>query len=113
MPTLPRSPSMPQMSQALFAIIGSALLSNVLAAQGSDTTRIAPVVVTATRVPISAGASPATIDVITGDELRLRGATSIASALQLLPGVTFAQTGSFGATTSLFLRGGETKYVKV
>jgi len=100
-------------SQSLLAIVGSALLSSSLVAQGSDTTRIAPVVVTATRIPISAGASPATIDVITGDELRLRGATSIASALQMLPGVTFAQTGSFGATTSLFLRGGESKYVKV
>ena len=100
-------------SQSLLAIVGTALFSSALAAQGTDTTRIAPVVVTATRVPISAGASPATIDVITGDELRLRGATSIAAALQMLPGVTFAQTGSFGATTSLFLRGGESKYVKV
>ena len=27
--------------------------------------------------------------------------------------MTFAQNGSFGATTSLFLRGGESKYVKV
>lgn len=98
---------------SLFVVVGSAVLTGALGAQGSDTTKIAPVVVTATRVPISAGASPATIDVITGEELRLRGATSIASALQMLPGVTFAQSGSFGSTTSLFLRGGESKYVKV
>jgi vitamin B12 transporter len=94
-------------------VAGVILLTHPLGAQGPDTVKIAPVVVTATRVPIAAGASPATIDVITGEELRLRGATSIASALQLLPGVTFAQSGSFGATTSLFLRGGESKYVKV
>jgi vitamin B12 transporter len=99
--------------QALFAVVAAALPSSTLMAQSSDTTKIAAVVVTATRVPIAAGASPATIDVITGDELRLRGATSIASALQMLPGVTFTQSGSFGATTSLFLRGGESKYVKV
>src|SRR3954471_14863477 len=83
-----------------------------LAAQ-QDTTRIAPVVVTATRVPISAAAAPASVSVITGEELRLRGVTSLASALQILPGLTFAQNGSFGATTALFLRGGESKYVKV
>jgi len=99
--------------QSLFVAAGSAFLSGALAAQRPDTAMMAPVVVTATRVPISAGASPATIDVITGDELRLRGATSIASALQMLPGVTFAQSGSFGSTTALFLRGGESKYVKV
>ncbi|MGE5098551.1 MAG: TonB-dependent receptor plug domain-containing protein [Deltaproteobacteria bacterium] len=97
----------------LFVAAASVCLAGPAAAQQSDTARIAPVVVTATRVPISAAASPATIDVITGDELRLRGATSIASALQMLPGVTFAQSGSFGSATSLFLRGGESKYVKV
>src|SRR4051812_68409 len=84
-----------------------------LAAQQPDTARIAPVVVTATRVPISASASPVAVNVITGDELRLRGVTSLASALMTLPGLTFAQNGSFGATTGLFLRGGESKYVKV
>ncbi|HXT18783.1 MAG TPA: TonB-dependent receptor [Gemmatimonadaceae bacterium] len=88
-------------------------LAAQLGAQQTDTSRLAPVVVTATRVPISAAAAPATIDVITGDELRRRGVTSIAAALQTLPGVTFAQNGSFGAATSLFLRGGEAKYVKV
>jgi vitamin B12 transporter len=98
---------------SLLVVAGSVFVAGALGAQGPDTVTMAPVVVTATRVPIAAGASPATIDVITGDELRLRGATSLASALQMLPGVTFAQSGSFGSTTSLFLRGGESKYVKV
>src|SRR5437762_13349970 len=93
--------------------LAALLLSSALAAQQTDTTKLAPVTVTATRIPISALSSPATIDVITGDELRLRGATSLAAALQMLPGITFAQSGSFGGQTSLFLRGGATKYVKV
>ncbi len=84
-----------------------------LVAQQTDTARLAPVVVTATSVPISSAASPATVDVITGDQLRLRGITSIATALQSIAGVTIAQSGSFGSTTSLFVRGGESKYVKV
>jgi vitamin B12 transporter len=82
-------------------------------AQQPDTVVIAPIVVTATRVPISIAASPATVDVITGEQLRRRGVTSLATALQSLPGVTFEQSGSYGAVTSLFLRGGESKYVKV
>ena len=98
---------------ASLGLLASTLVSHTVRAQAADTTKIAPVVVTATRVPISASSSPATIDVITGEELRVRGVTSIASALEILPGVTFAQSGSFGAATSLFLRGGESKYVKV
>jgi vitamin B12 transporter len=88
-------------------------LASVTGAQQPDTVVIAPVVVTATRVPISVAASPATVDVISGEELRRRGVTSVATALQSLPGLSFAHSGSYGAVTSLFLRGGESKYVKV
>ena len=82
-------------------------------AQRPDTATLAPVVVTATRTPISSLAVPATVDVISGDELRLRGTTSLASALQSVAGITIAQSGSFGGSTSIFLRGGESKYTKV
>jgi vitamin B12 transporter len=98
---------------AIAWILVAGAFAATIDAQQSDTTKLSPVTVTATRVPITTLSSPATVDVITGDELRLRGATSIASALQMLPGVTFAQNGSFGGTTSLFLRGGESHYVKV
>src|SRR5262245_6629397 len=99
--------------RTLRTLLLAAAIAPALAAQQADTTRLPGVVVTATRVPIDILSSPATVDVVTGDDLRRRGVTSIADALQTLPGVTFAQTGSFGGTTSLFLRGGESKYVKV
>ncbi|HEY6826269.1 MAG TPA: TonB-dependent receptor [Gemmatimonadaceae bacterium] len=83
------------------------------AQQPADTARVAPMVITATRVPIGRDESPATVDVITGEQLRLRGITSLSTALEMLPGVTFARSGSFGGNTSLFMRGGESKYVKV
>jgi vitamin B12 transporter len=82
-------------------------------AQLRDTTTLAPTVVTATRLPIATAASPATVAVVSGNELRLRGVTSIGDALRDVAGVTFAQSGSFGGVTSLFLRGGESKYVKI
>lgn len=89
------------------------LIAASLAAQQTDTVRVAPVVVTATRTPLDAASSPATVSVITGDQLRLRGVTSVADALETLPGITITRSGSFGSATSLFLRGGESKYVKV
>lgn len=78
-----------------------------------DTVRLATTVVTATRTPLPEASSPVAVSVITGDELRLRGVTALADALRDVPGVTFAQAGSFGSPTQLFLRGGESKYVKV
>ncbi len=95
------------------AVLVAALAATRLGAQQADTTKLPPTVVTATRLPVSATSSPATVSVVTGEELRLRGVTSLADALQSLPGMTFAQSGSFGGTTALFLRGGESKYVKV
>jgi vitamin B12 transporter len=89
------------------------VLASALAGQQPDTARVAPMVITATRVPVARDESPATVDVITGEQLRLRGITSLSTALETIPGVSFAHTGSFGGNTSLFLRGGESKYVKV
>jgi vitamin B12 transporter len=89
------------------------LLSVDLPAQVPDTVALPPIVVTAARVPIAASAAPASITVIAGDALRAQGITTVADALRLVPGVTIVATGSFGGQTSLFLRGGESDYVKV
>ena len=99
--------------RTIASIAVSLLAAGSARGQQRDTTLLPPSVVTATRVPIASRASPATVTVITGDELRRRGVTSVADALRAIPGVAFAQSGSFGGVTSLFLRGGESKYVKV
>ena len=101
--------------RSIHAVLGglAASIAAPLAAQQPDTVQMAPVVVTATRVPVGMLEAPASVSVITGDQLRLRGSTSLASALAAVPGFVFAQSGSFGSTTSLFVRGGEAKYVKV
>lgn len=78
-----------------------------------DTARIAPVVVSATRTEMTRNALPVAVSVITGAELRLRGITTVAEALRDVTSAYVAQSGSQGAQTSLFLRGGESKYVKV
>jgi len=102
------------MRTTAFPVLAALAVASLPAhAQQPDTARIAPVVVTATRVPIAAPDAPATVSVISGEQLRRAGITSIADALATIPGVTIAQSGSFGSATSLFVRGGESKYVKV
>lgn len=78
-----------------------------------DTARMTPVVVTATATPLTAGALPVAVTVIGGNELRSRGIATVGEALARVSSAAVVRTGSHGATTSLFLRGGESKYVKV
>ncbi|HEY2898594.1 MAG TPA: TonB-dependent receptor [Gemmatimonadaceae bacterium] len=79
----------------------------------TDTTTLKPVVVTATRLPTSAGAAALSTTVISGDDLRARGVGTVLEALRETPSVTIVQGGSFGQQTSLFLRGGQSNYTQV
>lgn len=83
------------------------------ARQSQDTTRLETVTVTATRVPVSAASVTSSITVLQGDELRARGITQVLEALRTVPGLDVVQGGSFGAATSVFMRGGESDYVQV
>lgn len=79
----------------------------------TDTARLGDLVVTATRQSTREGAIPAAITVIHGDDLRARGVQLVLDALRDVPGLSVVQSGSYGAQTSVFLRGGESNYVKV
>jgi vitamin B12 transporter len=93
---------------ALAAVAGSSP-----AQEPVDTTVLAPVTVTATRVAVDRRATPAAITVVTAEELRARGITRLADALRDVPGASVVQSGSFGSQTAIFLRGGESDYAKV
>src|SRR5260370_23819816 len=89
-------------------------LATPLAAQQADSAfHLRPVVVTATLVAAPAEAIPAAVTVLSGDALRARGVRTVADALRFVPGASVVESGSFGSQTSLFLRGGESDYVKV
>src|SRR4051812_22597720 len=101
--------------------LASALLSSTLAlalaalpaaAQdvARDTALAAPVVVTATRSPLSADRTPSSVTVLSGEKLRDQGISTLTDALRQVPGLSLVQTGSYGGATSLFIRGGESKY---
>jgi vitamin B12 transporter len=91
--------------------VNAALLLLALAVQ--DTVVLKPVVVTATRVPTPADAVTAAVTVISGASLRERGIRTVAAALRETLGATVVETVGPGSQTSLFLRGGESDYVKV
>ena len=85
-----------------------------LAAQaGRDTVTLRPVVVTATRLPVPVDAVSAAVTVIRGEELAARGVRTVADALRDVLGAAVVRAGAEGSQTSLFLRGGESDYVKV
>jgi vitamin B12 transporter len=84
-----------------------------MAQEVQDTTRLEELVVTATRLPTPADALVSSVTIISGDDLRARGLHFVQDALREVPGATVVQVGSFGGVSSLFLRGGESDYVKV
>ena len=71
------------------------------------------IVVTANRMPLSAVSEPAAVTVLDGEELRRRGVRFVADALREVPSASVVSSGSWGGVSSLFLRGGESDYVKV
>src|SRR3954462_1202670 len=97
-----------------FALAAVAVLdSRTSAGQSADTTRLGTVVISASEVPRPAASLWQAVTVLSGNDLRARGITRVSDALREVPGATLVQSGSYGAITSLFLRGGESRYTKV
>ena len=71
------------------------------------------VVVTVSPVPTASDAVAATVTVLEGSALRARGIATVEDALRTAGGLDVARTGSYGAQSSVFMRGGESDYVLV
>jgi vitamin B12 transporter len=99
---------------ALAVVVVVVAGSGPLAAQQpGDTIVLDSVVVTATRLPLPRAAVSSAVTVLSGEALRERGITDLLGALRGVPGAVLVQGGTFGTPASLFLRGGESDYVKV
>jgi vitamin B12 transporter len=96
-----------------FITIASAMTSVATAQQTQDTTQLEELVVTPTRLPTPPDEVVASVTTISGDDLRSRGVHFVQDALREVPAASVVQVGSFGGVTSMFLRGGESDYVKV
>ena len=95
------------------SVLAAASAASVSAQAPRDTVRLPPLVITATRFPTERGAVPNAVTVLEGEELERRGVTRVLDALREVPGLTVVQSGSPGAVTSLFVRGGESDHVRV
>ncbi|MEQ9568581.1 MAG: TonB-dependent receptor, partial [Longimicrobiales bacterium] len=87
--------------------------SSSLHAQDPDPVEIDGVVITATPVPVERSALGASVTVLDGEDLRLRGVTEVVDALRAVPGMVVSRNGSFGAVSSVFFRGAESDHVQV
>lgn len=95
-------------------LLAAALLSCMMTAHAADsndttaqsnTTALAPVIVTATRTAITVDDALSSVTVITRADIERLQPVSVQDLLTGLPGVTFTQSGGLGQQSSLFLRG--------
>jgi vitamin B12 transporter len=96
-------------------LLAASLMSCMMAAHAADqgatgadatnTNSLDPVIVTATRTPISVDESLSSVTVISRADIERLQPVSVIDLLNGLPGVTFAQSGGIGQQSSLFLRG--------
>jgi vitamin B12 transporter len=97
----------------------SSLLAIVLASSAASSNAASnvnesdAVVVTATRTTQTADESLASVSVITREDIERSQATSVSELLTGLTGIDSANTGGYGKTTSLFIRGTNSDHVLV
>jgi vitamin B12 transporter len=96
------------------AFVGGALAAlTALPAAAQEPPRLAPVVVTATRVATPEERLGASVTVITEDELRTQNHTRIEEALRQVPGVEIERSGGPGKLASIRIRGAGSAQVQV
>ena len=98
--------------------LAALLLAGVVRPGRADTpaqagARLAPVVVTATRVPTPAADIPAGVTIITRAEMERRGDNTLTDALAAVPGLRVSQSGGPGGNASVFVRGTNSNAVLV
>ncbi|MDA0328935.1 MAG: TonB-dependent receptor [Gemmatimonadetes bacterium] len=96
---------------ALFLAHASASTQSVAAQQDAFTLK--GLIVSASPTPRSSDAVANHVTVLPGEWLRRAGVQSLADALRDVPGLHVVRGGSFGAVTSVFMRGGESDYTLV
>ena len=110
------------LSLRLSFVMSAALAACAVQAQGQAPTVLAQnlhapslseVVVTATRTEQALSDLVADVSVVDGETIERSGATGLADVLARLPGVEISRNGGPGTTTSVFLRGTESRFTAV
>lgn len=90
-----------------------ALSATLVASLGAKELILDPLVVTATKTEQPLKNITADVDVITSDEIEEKHITTVAEALNLVTGISTVSNGGLGKSTSVFLRGFDSKRVLV
>jgi vitamin B12 transporter len=97
----------------LFVAVAVLAIATPVFAQQDPVYPLDGFVVTGVPQPRPEALMGASVSILSGVELRERGITRVVDALRELSGVALVEGGSFGSVTSVFLRGGESDYVRV
>ena len=91
---------------AVIAEIGAIHGQDAVTSTGDgNETEAEPVVVSATRFDIPLDQSPASVSVITSEDIEQKQIERVSDALREVPGLSVVQTGTAGQLTSVFMRG--------
>jgi len=99
----------------LAALIQGTLPASAAYAQSTpqDLPTLSQMVVTATRVPQPLAALVADVTIIDSATIERSGAGGLAELLSRLPGIQISRSGNVASTTSVFLRGAESRHTAV
>jgi vitamin B12 transporter len=94
-------------------IVALAVVATALAATAQEVRKLEPVVVTATKIEEPAEQLGAAVTVITEEDIELHRWETVGDALRQVPGVQIQQSGGFGKTTAIRIRGATPQQVQV
>ena len=97
----------------LAALAATGAAGGAFAQDGNALILLDEVTISASSQPLALSKTGATVDVVTGEQLRKSGETSVASQLARLPGVSMTRNGGMGTSTALRLRGLSGPYIGV
>jgi vitamin B12 transporter len=99
----------------VFAAVVLAVMPTLGEAQDTrpEAKNVDPVVITATKVETPVSETGAAVTVIPGDDFKTYHYATVGDALRRVPGVDVRQSGSFGKTTSISIRGANPSQVQV
>lgn len=98
--------------RAMSALLAAVLVAPAIAPALADDT-LAPVVVTATRIPTPQADIPAGVSVVDDSTIDVRDYNTLTDALAAIPGLHVAQSGGPGGNASVFIRGTNSDHVLV
>ncbi|MEO6800025.1 MAG: TonB-dependent receptor plug domain-containing protein, partial [Rhodanobacter sp.] len=101
------------MKKSLLTVALLACTMGAQAADQNDATALNPVVVTATRTPVTVEDSLSSVTVITHADIVRLQPLSVSDLLVGLPGISVAQAGGIGQPTSVFMRGTNSSHTLV